>query len=494
MSQRKGLHKIIGEDGVGVYAIQTKANKGKQVSYTYTLQHFDENMDLIEEAELNVEDKERRLKYRFIVQLGQQLYVFLTQRNKDSGEETLFAQEIDSKTLQTTAEPVKVAAVNNKRNDGYFTHALSADRSRLLITYASASGRKDLQEFNLYVLDASLNELWSKEACLPYPDNLFTTEQYKVDNYGNVYLLSTLFEDKRPSKRNGKPDYKYHLVSYKNGGEAVEEYAIRLPDKFLTDMKIVVNSRQDIIGGGFYANQGSYEIEGSYFFTIDGSSNEIISNSVREFEKGLIKHAIPASHLADNSRRSSSNIREYGFSLNDMVLREDGSAVLVGEQFLVSSRTDIRRGLFGARTQSRYYYDYTDIILVNANPNGKISWTGKINKFQHSHDDAGRYSSYYLNLLQGTLCFVFNQPSNRGNHRDKGCHTPSETVLVKVDRTGRQYFQEIEGLEGADVQLMPGTGLPFGGTDLVFLGAGKRNARFIKMSIKPDDILTSKNE
>lgn len=494
LSQRKGFHKIIGEDGAGIYAIQPRVEKGKEFSYAYSLQHFDEQMNLIKEAEISVADKEKKLQYKFIVQLNRQLYVFLTHRNKDSGEETLFAQEIDMQSLQTITEPVKVAAVSNKRNDGYFTHALSPDRSKLLITYARASGQKSLQEFNLYVLDATLVQLWSKEACLPYPDHLFTTEQYKVDDFGNVYLLSTLFEDKRSGKRNGKPNYKYHLVSYKNRGQAMEEYAIRLPDKFLTDMKIVVNSRQDIIGGGFYADQGSYEIEGSYFFTIDGSSNEIISNSVREFEKGLIHHTIPAAHLADNSRPSSTNIRQYGFSLNDMVLREDGSAVLVGEQFLVSSRTKIRKGLLGARTESRYYYDYTDLILVNAGSDGKINWTGKINKFQHSHDDAGRYSSYYLQLLQDNMYFVFNKPLEQGGQSKKDCKGPSETVMVKVDREGRQYHQKIEGLEGTDVQLMPGTGLTAGMTDLVFLGAGKRNARFIRMSIEPDDILTSRNE
>lgn len=495
MSQRKGHHKIIGEDGSGIFVIQSKLGKRKKASYVYTLQHFDEAMNLIKEADISFFAKEEVLKYKFIVQLEEQLYVFLSSRNNDSGEEMLFAREIDTESLQPTGRLIEVAAVLNERNDGYFTHALSADRSKLLITYASASNRQDRQEFDLFVFDAGLQQLWVKNACLPYADKLFRTEEYKIDNYGNVYLLSVLFEDKRITKRNGKPNYNYHLLSYKKAGEAVEEYAIRLPDKFLTDMQIVVNDRQDVIGGGFYAGQGSYDIEGSYFFTIDGRSNEVVSNSVKKFDKGFITPAMPVAHPDAKASRTPGNIRQNGFSLKDMVLRDDGSAVLVGEQFLVSSSTDMKRNLLGARTQTSYYYDYTDIILVNASVSGKISWTEKISKIQHSHDDAGRYSSYYLNLLQDAMYFVYNEaPNPHHGEEGKDCPNGAEAMMVKVDTEGRQNRQKIEGLDGVDLRLMPRTGAQAGETDLIFLASGKRNNRLIKMYIEPDNILSTKNE
>lgn len=275
----------------------------------------------------------------------------------------------------------------------------------------------------------------------------------------------------------------------------MEEYAIRLPGKFLTDMQIVVNGRQDVIGGGFYAEEGSYEVEGSYFFTIDGKNHEVVSTSVKEFDKAFINPVIPASHIKNNSGRSSNDIRQYGFSLNDMVLRADGSAVLVGEQFLVSSRTEFRQGWRGARTQTRYYYDYTDIILVNAGANGKISWTDKISKFQHSHDDAGRYASYYLSLLQDTMYFIYNQALARPDGREgNACHQATETMMVKVDGEGRQYSRKIEGLKDVDVKLMPRTGLQAGENKLIFLARDKRNNYLVKMKIRPDHVLTSKHE
>jgi hypothetical protein len=354
-----------------------------------------------------------------------------------------------------------------------------------LISYVSTGGEQERQAFDLHVLNDRLDPLWSRETTLPYPDHEFTTEQYKVDHKGDVYLLSTLFDDNRSHKRSGLPDYRYHLISYRNKGKEVNEYSIRLPEKFLTDMKIVINEQQDIIGGGFYAEKGSYHIEGSYFFTIDGKSQEVVSNSVKEFEPRFIDKEFPGLHAGT---KEVGQLKNMGISLNDIIVRKDGSAVLVGEQYFVSSNTRLKRRLLGSsRTRTNYYYDYKDIILVNTNAQGLIEWAEKIPKSQHSHNDAGRYSSFSLTVLQDDLYFVFNDKPDEGEDikkRKGACPIHSKTKMVKVDRGGNLYQSGIASLNKANIRLMPKTAYMATENEQVFLGGGEKSKRFIRVKLR----------
>lgn len=498
MSRRTGLHQIIGADESGLYVLQTKMKKSfsnrEKNALLYTLQYFDRKMRKVHEAEISLKHEDEVLAYKFIIQVDGRIYVFLSSSTQSPDTETLFAQEIHTRTLEPLGAIKKIADFTKESQKSYFVHALSDDRSKILISYVNRTGEQDRQVFDLHVLDDRLNPLWSKEANLPYPDKLFTTEQYKVDHKGDVYMLSILYDDKRKHKRSGLPDYRYHLISYRNKGKEENEYAVKLPNKFLTDMKIVVNEQQDIIGGGFYADKGSYHIEGSYFFTIDGTSHEVVSNSVRKFDPHFLDQELPDGHANTKGGRMLQNM---GISLNDIILRKDGSAVLVGEQYFVSSSTRLKRKLFGpSRTKTNYFYDYKDIILVNTNAQGAIEWTEKVAKHQHTHNDAGRFSSFSLSVLEDDLYFVFNDKADKGEGMEKSkdtCLNYSKAKMVKVDRGGNQYYTSISKLNNTSLRLMPATGHKATKTEQVFLGGGKKSHRFVWLKLRELKGLTAVN-
>ena len=49
--------------------------------------------------------------------------------------------------------------------------------------------KEESQKMEFNVLDATMNSLWQQNVTLPYQDNLFDAETYRVDNSGNVYVL-----------------------------------------------------------------------------------------------------------------------------------------------------------------------------------------------------------------------------------------------------------------------------------------------------------------
>ena len=102
-----------------------------------------------------------------------------------------------------------------------------------------------------------------------------------------------------------------------------------------------------------------------------------------------------------NDNRRSAEL--YNYSLDELILRSDGGAVLVAEQFYVQEEryndNPFGYGGFGYgyypynpysysryrnNYQTDYYYNYNDIIVVNIRPTGEIEWASRIPKKQEN--------------------------------------------------------------------------------------------------------------
>jgi len=230
---------------------------------------------------------------------------------------------------------------NRKLNAGNFGFELSDDSTKVLIYYNLPFDKGEKEKFGFHVYDNQFNPLWEKQVTLPYLEELFDVEDYEVDNSGNVHLLGLIYKEKRKTKRKGDPNYKYQILSYSNQGSALEEYPIQIKDKFLTDMQIAINEEQDIICGGFYSAEGTYSIEGSYFLKIDSDTKEIKSKAFQEFGIDFVTQNLSNREEKASKRKDAKgkNVELYRYELDDIILRTDGGAILVGEQYYVRAVT-----------------------------------------------------------------------------------------------------------------------------------------------------------
>lgn len=138
---------------------------------------------------------------------------------------------------------------------------------------------------------------------MPYEQQLFEVEDFDVDNSGNVYLLGSIFEEKRRAKR--KPNYKYEILSYSNQGNDRVDYPIQIEGKFLTDMQIAIDDKPDIVCGGFYPSEGTFSIEGSYFLKVDNQSKEIKSKAFQKFGLDFITRNMSSQQEKTAKKKSS---------------------------------------------------------------------------------------------------------------------------------------------------------------------------------------------
>jgi len=200
----------------------------------------------------------------------------------------------------------------------------------------------------------------------------------------------------------GKPNYTFRLFydALEKGDTALNNIEMELEEKFITDLQLAFTKKGDIIGAGFYSEEGTKSIKGSYYIKLN-------------------KNKIPERQEKRLRRRSEQGktVELYEYDLDRLILRDDGGVVLLAEQYYISTYS--RSANFASdpyannRREVVNNYHYNDIIIVNINPDGNIEWANKIPKQQTTSGDNGYYSSYQPAVIKNKIYLFYNDnPKN----------------------------------------------------------------------------------
>lgn len=494
-SQKSTLSDIVGYDETGIYAIK-KTLKGFHKIFidSITLEHYNNKMIQTKSIDLDLTRKNNGRYFGGMMHINDVLYAFSTYKDKQSKQNLLYLQKVDKNTLRLGSEIRQIAAIdysgNSKLNAGNFRHRISEDSTKVLVYSDLPYDAGASEKLGFHVFDHNFNQLWHQEITLPYNDELFDIENYKVDNNGNVHLVGIIYENIKREKRKGKTNYKYQLLSYYDEGRQLIEYPINIEGKFLTDMQVAINKDQDIICSGFYSDERSFGIKGSYFLKISGETKEVLSKSFKEFDFDFITQNMTQrkERKAKKKADKGKNVELYKYDLHNIILKDDGGAVLIGEQYFVSQQTKYTPT--AANFGSTYFYNYNDLIVVNVAADGQIEWTEKIPKRQLTAGDGGFFSSFVYSVVKDKIYFVFNDHPKNLFYRGKGRlanfdkSKQSLVVLVELDSNGNQTREALFSSKEADILTRPRVCEQVSEKELVLFGERKTTHRFAKISFK----------
>ncbi len=496
-ARSSNLEEIIGHDETGIYVLKTEG--GAFSSESSFIEHFDNNMNQTKSEEVIIEDgKGDERDFEFFAFMNNTIYLFSSIEDKKSDIIQLYAQTINKKTLKPNKDSRKIARIDysNKKSDndfGNFDYEISPDQTKILIHYLLPTKKKEKEKIALIVMDKDLNLVWEKKCTLNYSEELFDGEIYRLDNNSNAYILGVVYKEKAVSKRRGKPNYKFQLISYKSKGEVVNEYPIELKDKFITDMQIAINKNSDIVCAGFYSNLGTFSVDGSYYMYINGENGDITNKKFKEFDIDFITQNM-TEREADRTKKKEKKGKEielYDYDLDDLVLREDGGVILVGEQYFVEVHTTTYTNSNGSMSSSTsYHYNYNDIIVINIDSEGQIDWAKKIPKCQESIDDGGTYSSYTMGYLEDKLFFIFNDNPknllNKGNGKlsNYSPNRESVVVLVALDNEGNQSKEALYKMKRSDILIRPKLSEQISDSEMILYGKKGKMQQFTKLLYK----------
>ena len=413
-----------------------------------------------------------------LVELGGKIYALVV--TNDAQNDRILAH---ARLASNPASKMNtIGSINYKRvnQKGSFDFVESVDREKLLVVETPAYEKYKMEEFKFIMFDSSFTILWEKEIKLPYLDQEFKIVKNKVDENGNVFLL-TAYKSlvSKQSQMRGMPIKNYTVLIYNKEQNRLKEFNIRLKDKWVSGLNMEFDRSGDLVVGGFYNVSRDNGVAGTFYLTIDKDSLTINSKSLSPFSDAFLS-GFPLS----KKERIENQLEDYYF--DHFVIAKDGSAFFTAEQYYVrtTSYFDQRTGV----TNYTYYYHYNDIIVVKMDAEAKILWTRRVPKKQVTTNDNGDYSGYAVVTHEGGLKVLFND--NPKNLEDPNALKPkpmnnpqrSRTVLVSISPRGEIQKSLLFSGEELETIIQPRIQRRVGNDALLLFTQKSRSFRFVKMS------------
>lgn len=500
-------NKVVGLTPDGYYLLRQKVLQSPSAKPRVWAEYATKDLKVVRSEELDLKYKGKQRDFEDLLYFNDQLYLLTSFSNTAHKKNYLFLQSVSTKGL-TTSKSLKMIAETEARNkevEGSFAVEIAKDSTHLLVYHDLPFEKNNPARFGFHVFDKNFDLVWEKDVILPYPDNQFTVEEYRVDDKGNVYLLGVLYTDEAKFRRRGSPTYRYVLLSYFNNGESTDEIRIDLPGKFITDLTFRVGNDGNLVFAGFYSEKDSYSIKGSYFFHLN-PFDRTFSNSNHvpfdfDFLTAFMRQKDKARALeAEQNNDPSRSAELLNYSLDRLILRSDGGAVLVAEQFYIEREAYYRDyypyygyypyGYYGNYYRNNrevdYLYNYNDIIVINIQPYGELQWTARIPKWQETRNDGGYYSSYVMSIVRDKLYFLFNDdarnfdPKRKSDRIYKYAGSNEMMVLAEMNLKGEVDLHPVISNDGG-VTLRPKMCKQTGLREMLLFGEANRGYRLGKM-------------
>jgi hypothetical protein len=440
------------------------------------IKRMDRNYKVLAEKVLPMKFDRDQHSLEDISFVGDKILVFTTNYSKKEKVSHLYLRVLGQTDLDSEGRMEKISSLpaeSNKKKGSISVHA-SPNKSKILVDLNKTYEKDDNEtsEFLVYGNDMQLQ--WSQEVKLPYSNRYFQRSRVVIDDDGSVLLLGIKYDETseaRAKKKEKLPAYTYHLLVFHKDGKT-EDHAINIADKFLQDVTLAVAKDGDIICGGFFGNKSAGSVRGSFFMRLDRATKEVEHQSYKDFDKDFItsymteKQAKKAERKAE---RKDEEVEMFSFDMDEIILREDGGAVMVGEQYFMYQRCT---GTGNSR-KCYWVHEYNDIIAINIDPEGDIEWAQIIPKRQSFIERQYAlvignmparpvFASYAVAVKGDNLYFVFNdsgknlflKPGMKVEHYDlKG--KGQLITLATIDGNGLVHREALLSPEKRDAILQP---------------------------------------
>ncbi len=412
------LTEFIGKDADGFYALRQGLGEGfLSKEGSIFIERYNSRMKLVKTNEIKLTYKKKDLVFEDIQLINGDLVLFTSFKNRKKKTHYLFSQTISKKSLKPRTDFQIISQVPTRTQfaEGTFSLEFSRDSSKILVFSQLPYKNKSPEKYHIKVMDQNLESLWENDITLPYSDEKFRIKEYRVDKQGNVFVLGQISPDGfSRMKKGGRPNYQYTLLTYTKDETLAPEYKIDLEDKFITELTFRIQKNGDPVCAGFYSDRSTNSMRGTYFFKIDKSTGNVYNINLKEFEFDFLTEL-----LSDRKKRRAQRAEEnddqrrqvelFEYDLDRLVLRSDGGAVLIAEQYYITQENERFRDMYGfwqTRVTNRYHYN--DIIVVNINPAGEIDWATHVPKRQVTQNDGGYFSSYAIAVTGKAIYLAFN--------------------------------------------------------------------------------------
>ena len=358
---------------------------GVKVGGKITMQIFDAN-SLTEKSKKEIPIKKnlpRGFVHEEFVQQGGKVYQFYNVWDKPNKTEQIFVHEINF------SNPELEKSRNLKRIKGKVIHqggtnkidiAKSFDDSKFLLTYKRypkvKSDKVNKDRIGMIVFDENMKMVWEKEVTMPYTEAKMDNLGYTVDSQGNAYLLARVRTGAEPH---------LELLKY-NNSDTPEKTSIKADGKFFPHGITLKEGKDGVIHcAGFY---GAGRSATGVYVSVINKSGKIENEQFHDIPLDIINQNKSERAQKKNKKKESKGkeIGIYELGLDDIIVNDDGSFILLGEVYYMTRHTT--RSSNGS-TRTTYVYHFDEMFMTKLNPGGDVAWMKKMTKNQEYSTSGG---------------------------------------------------------------------------------------------------------
>ncbi len=352
--------------------------------------------------------KEKEIKLEEIIMLDKEIIVFSSYYDKKEKKSFAYGQVLNTKG-ESKSDIVELGEIQAAkfRRKGFFDFVVSANFTSFLVYENPPFEKYNNEKFKYKVYNKDLKIEWEAEIVLPFLDKEFAVHGYFLDANNNVYMIATILEELEKGvkrKNTDNPHGKKIVLVYDPVTKELTELDLKMKStQRPTEMAISV-SDEAIKIVGFYADGKTISAKGVFFYEVSTQTKQIIKSEFKEFSKEFVSYFV-------GDKKADKEYGLFNYEIRDIVLHKDNSLSFVSEYYKYFERchTDPKTG----RQTCTHNYLYHDIIVTRINPEGKVSWTTRVPKRQHTVNDNGYYSSFAFGHKNGNIFLVYNDnPKN----------------------------------------------------------------------------------
>jgi len=306
-----------------------------------------------------------------------------------------------------------------RKKKGSFSISMSDDSTKFLILQNPEENRlKKNEEYHFKVFDNELTLVHELNQTFEIKDRLITIDDYIVGNNGKIYLLCNV---KVPKKEKVKGDALHYYILYTidSRTKSVSENKLQVSEKQIETVAIQLNNEKQVLYcSGLYSEiagkkHRGRDIDGFFFLKIDQNTSEVISESFKRLDKGIVDQLSDFRKSSKKKDRTNARNENEGisknFSIQHLLDRADGSIMVVTElryNYNTTMRMCDANGNCSINTTNHFVRN--NILAMNISPEGEIVWFVDIPKYQHTTDDNGYFSSFGLLEKNDSIVFIYN--------------------------------------------------------------------------------------
>lgn len=406
--------KIFGNDATGYFLYKYGENQSHLI-----LEKYDNHMKMLWEKKLNLKEKDVEIKKALLVEKS--VLIFYTSPNYEKNILELKIQKFkkdgtpdgDSFTLdeKTTMDKEDLAKPFNITFSDDQKKMLVFHKCPQLVCFKDAANKQvenSTYYFKIYNLifekgTKIFSPEWQKEIEVQISYKKTDIEKIEFDSLGNIYALISIFSG--DSKKKKPNEISYELLHYSKIKDELKSFSVNINDLFITDLSFkVTEAGKKIIITGFYSSSKNYNILGAVYATLDLEKSGLAIKTFNPFNTKFSEHISLESPSVEDIELSH-------FAIHEITSTNNGGVVLIAEGTLTRAAS-----YYNAATQTynqTIIYEYSNILFVSLDNNGRLVWEQAITKRQLSENDDGYYSSYQLVDNNNKFHVVFNEAIKR---------------------------------------------------------------------------------